>query len=193
MTQIEVRGTEALTRRLLELGQDAPRAATRAVNKTLASLKTATVRALAQNVGLRNSDVSPSIQISRATWSRQFGALVVTGKRVPLLAFGARGPEPSRGRGQGVTYRLPGGRGRAEHAFLATMRSGHRGVFQRRPGAGRLPITELFGPSLPHAMVSSGILAAQEANGETLLAKNMNHEIDWIIRQRVQAGDGSEG
>lgn len=73
--------------------------------------------------------------------------LEITGNRIPLIDFAARGPEPSRGQGRGVSYRLPGGRGRDPHAFIATMQSGHRGVF-RRTGKGRLPVIQLHGPSL---------------------------------------------
>lgn len=191
---ITITGTEALTRRLLELGADAPKAGTRAVNRTLATVATATVRALATEVGLAQKDIRPSITAQRATFTRQIGTLRVTGRRIPLIAFGARGPEPSRGRGSGVTYKLPGGRGRLPEAFIATMRSGHRGVFVRRTGAssrrvGRLPILELYGPSLPGAMVRKGIDAAMVAVGDEALARNLDHEINWIISQRVPAGD----
>jgi len=179
---ITVTGTEALTRRLLEIGQDAPKAATRAVNRTLSTVKTATVRGLVAAVGLRNKDVTPAIAIKRATFSNQIGTLTVTGKRIPLIAFGARQTKA------GVTYRLPSGRGLIPSGFLATMKSGHRGVFARR-GKPRLPIVEQFGPSLPHAMVAGGLLAKMQALGDATLEKNMLHEIDWVTQQRVQAGD----
>jgi hypothetical protein len=73
--------------------------------------------------------------------------LEITGNRIPLIDFAARGPEPSRGRGRGVSYRLPGGRSRDPHAFIATMPSGHRGVF-KRTGKERNPIIQSHGPSL---------------------------------------------
>lgn len=179
---ITVTGTEETTRRLLEIGTDAPKASTRAVNKTLSGLKTATVRGLAAAVGLRNKDITPSIAIKRATFSNQTGHLAVTGRRIPLIAFNARQTRA------GVSYRLPGGRGLVPSGFIATMRSGHTGVFARR-GKRRLPIIEQFGPSLPRAMVGGGLLAAMTELGNTLLEKHMAHEIDWIIQQRVASGD----
>src|SRR3990167_2992844 len=109
---VTVTGTEALTRRLLELGTDTPRAATRAINRPLSTVKPATARALAGNTGLRNKDITPSIAIERATFSRQLGTLAVTGRRIPLIAFNAR--ETSRG----VTYRLPGGRNIVLSGFI---------------------------------------------------------------------------
>jgi hypothetical protein len=179
---ITVTGTEALTRRMLEIGQDAPKANARAVNKTLSTLKTATVRALAGELGLRNKDITPAIALQRATYGRQIGTLTVTGKRMPLIAFGARQTKA------GVSYRLPGGRGLIPSGFIATMRSGHTGVFARRTKR-RLPIVEQFGPSLPGAFVKAGLLTAMQARAETALETNLTHEIDWIIQQRVEAGD----
>jgi len=202
---IEVRGTEALVRRFLELGADAPKAMMRAVNRTLATVKTHTVRALAQEVGLRNRDVELSIAITRATARILIGVLRVTGRRLPIGAFA---PRQTR---IGVSYRLPKGRGLIPSGFIATMKSGHRGVFRRAEAAGplrvrrsgarrppaagilmvpRLPIIEQFGPSLPHAFVSAGISAQMERLATAELEKHGHHEIDWITRQRVQAGDG---
>ena len=184
---VTVTGTEALTRRLLG-PVDRPRG-----------------RALAGNTGLRNKDITPSIAIERATFSRQLGTLAVTGRRIPLIAFNAR--ETSRG----VTYRLPGGRNIVLSGFIATMRSGHRGVFRRASGqgpvntgrrrggrrraaagdvmVGRLPIVERFGPSLPHAFVRSGILSAMRLTAGQALQRNADHEIAYILSQRVPGGD----
>lgn len=190
--EIQVQGTEALTRRLLELGEDMPRAVTRALNRTLGTVRTATVRALAEETALRPAAVRPSVAMRRATFRNQVAVLGVSGKRIPLIAFDARGPEPSRGRGRGVSYRLPGGRGRIPAAFIATMRTGHRGVFKRREGVGRLPIHELFGPSLPGAFVRARIAEAMRHLADEALAKNLDHEIGWILSRRAQA-DGAEG
>lgn len=177
-----VTGTEALTKRMLELGADGPRAATRAVNRTLSTIKTASVRALAQEVGLRNKDVTPSIALTRATFARAIGSLWVTGRRIPLLAFHARQTR------QGVSYRLPKGRQLLPSGFIATMKSGHRGAFVRR-GKRRLPIVEAHGPSLPGAFIRAGILTAMQATADAALQKNLDHEISWITQQRVAAGD----
>lgn len=196
---LTVTGTEELTRRLLELGEDAPKAAARAVNRTLSSLKTLASRGIAADLGLTRKFVDRSLRTQRATVAREIGTLSVGGYRderdrltpsgrIPLVAFGARGPEPSRGRGPGVRYRLPGGRGLATHAFLATMRSGHRGIFRRKGEAGRLPIGELYGPS-PTRVFKNKILQDALVNAEATLAKNLDHEIGWILSQRVSAGD----
>jgi hypothetical protein len=196
---ITVTGTEALTRRLLEIGQDAPKAATRAVNKTVTGLKTAATRLVGRELGVTRVTLvgtkekrTDFFTVTKATYTNQVGVLGVSTRRLPLILFSAR--ETSTG----VTYRLPGGRGHLPGAFLATMQSGHTGVYRRarpsvRQSAGRpgtsfnLPIDEAFGPS-PGAVIRRHETEMQQL-GQTLLEKNMAHEIDWILQQRVAAGD----
>lgn len=104
-----------------------------------------------------------------------------TTRRVPLIDFKARGPEPSRGRGRGVSYSLPGGRGRIPNAFIATMPSGHRGVFTR-VGRSRVPIDEKSGPSL--ANVFKKFLTQIETRARETLLANLRHEIDFAAKRR---------
>lgn len=176
---------------LQALQQNAPRAIMRALNRTMQNVQTVAVRETARDMGLRQADVRPSIAIDGARPDRLVARLIATGARIPLIKFGATGPEPSRGRGRGVAYRLPGGRGRHPRAFIATMRSGHRGVFVRRgpsrSRAGRprsspgLPIQELFGPSIPRSFAKQ--FPAMRARADEMLSKNLQHEIDFLLRR----------
>lgn len=77
-------------------------------------------------------------------------ALNVSGKKLSLMAYGPR--QTKRGVSVGInrTKRtVIGG------AFLATMRSGHEGVFVRK-GRERLPIRELFGSRPVDALLHEG-------------------------------------
>lgn len=168
--------------RLAALGLDLRLATVRALNRTVSTVRTATSRALAQDTGLPQKLIRPRLAVERATFTRQQATLSITGRRLPLIAFGARQTRT------GVTYRLPGGRGRAPHAFLSTMRSGHLGVFQRR-GLPRLPIVELFGPSLPQVIRKH--LPDLRRVGEAALQTNLAHEIDFLLRGR--GGSPAEG
>jgi len=112
-----------------------------------------------------------------ASASRPEASLGASIKRIPLMKFNAKGPVPSRGRGRGVTYRLRGGRGRVENAFIATMKSGHVGVF-RRAGKARLGIVELFGPSL--GQVFKKFRPAGLARAWEVFQKNFDHELDFV-------------
>jgi hypothetical protein len=174
----------AFTADLEALAREAPLIMARAVNRAGVAGRTAMVKAISQDTGLLAKYVTREIKLDKATRTTPTVTFTVSGKRLPLIAFGARGPEPSRGRGRGVSYRLPTGRGRVENAFIATMPQGHRGVF-KRVGGGRLPIIELRGPSIPHVFekfIPQFIAAAQEG-----ITKSLLHEISFAKSKRQEA------
>lgn len=181
--QLDIR---ELQKDLEQMAARAPAIVARSLNRAGVSGRTAITKAVVADTGLMTKYVTREIGLEKATQASHKVAVTIKGRRIPLIAFSARGPEPSRGRGRGVSYRLPTGRGRIGDAFIATMKSGHRGVYRRKPGASRrgpkatrplLPIMELRGPSLPHVFEKKlGVFhgAAQES-----LVKNLRSEISF--------------
>ncbi len=153
-------------------------AGVRAINRTAASEKVAISRAVATDMRLKVGVVKDAISVRKATVNVPTAHVIAKGKRIPAIDFGARGPEPSRGKGKGVSAKLPGGR--YPHAFIARMRSGHRGVFQRT-GKARLPVVELKGPSIVHVFKKH--LAIGEARRNEQLLKEIKHEIEFALRK----------
>lgn len=170
-----IRGLKALRTR-------APYAVARAINKSAMSARTEAAREISADIGLRVGLVRGEISVDRATPERAIATIGVRGRRIPLIEFGARGKEPSRGRGRGVTYRMRGVRMRLPHAFIAQMRSGHRGVF-KRTRTKRLPIVELHGPSLARVFAKDAIVKAVRARYEEAMTKNLPHEIEFELRR----------
>jgi hypothetical protein len=163
--------------RLTALGTEAPRAITRALNRTGDQVRTAVVRALAQDTGLALAVIRKSTDVQSATFTNQVVAVLVTGRRIPLYAFAARQTS------KGVSYRLQSGRGSIAHAFIATMpKSGHTGVFMRRTRR-RLPIYELFGPSLPHVIQKPAVVQAVATQAVQAFTANLDHEIAYLAHQ----------
>lgn len=184
---------KALQKDLEQLGRQAPIVMARALNRAAVSGQTAMVKAVATDTGLAQKNIKREIRIDKATRTTPTVALEIQGRRIPLIAFQARGPEPSRGRGRGVRYSQKGGlRGHIPNAFIATMESGHRGVFVRskknfmkdRPK--RHAIDEKFGPSLPH--VFEKFLPQFQAAAQESLVKNLRSEISFA-RSKQQATD----
>lgn len=173
------------------LCQEAPgriqRAIVRALNRAAGSARTAMVREIARDTGLKSGTVRDQVPVRKATLTEPSATISATLKRIPLIDFKARGPEPSRGKGRGVSYNLPSGAGRNPNAFIATMGSGHRGVFVRaasstKTSAGawskNLPIFQLFGPSLGHVFIKYqpvGIAKAEDA-----FIANLKHELVFV-------------
>ncbi|ARO22932.1 hypothetical protein TAL182_CH01119 [Rhizobium sp. TAL182] len=73
-------------------------------------------------------------------------------------------------------------RGSYKSAFIAEMKSGHRGVM-KRVGKGRLPIRELYGPNPAHDVTNNPdeFLPALAEVIEQFLLPRVLHEIDQLL------------
>ena len=165
-----------------------PAALRRALRKAGTAARTEMSRLVSADMALPVRRVRDEIKFVNDDTS---ATLSVRGYRIPLIDFKARGPEPSRGRGNGVSYSLPGGRGRLMHAFIATMPSGHRGVFERTGRFGRVSkdgrrglerIAEKFGPSIANVF-KKFMKEGAERGGESL-AVNVPSQINLIISKQ---------
>ncbi len=171
------------------LRKKAPVAQVRALNRAIVSANVVMVRAIAGDIGVKQGIVKDRIRVEQATPERLRARLYANAKRIPLIDLGAKGPEPSRGRGRGVTVKGAGGRQTIPDAFIATMKSGHRGVFQRAKGSsGRrgpapnrseLPIRELFGPSIWKVFTKFQVLGIEK--GREALIKNLQSEFRFVL------------
>jgi len=156
-----------------------PGAVRRALDRTAVTAKAEAGRLIAADTGLAVGVAKGAVKVTKSVSSV---SLSLPYKRIPLIKFKAKGPEPSRGKGSGVSYRLPTGRGRLPHAFISTMGSGHRGVFERVPGKfmknkpNRQAIAEKFGPSL--GRVFEKVMPKVEEKAQDALVKNISHEIN---------------
>lgn len=162
------------------LGVEAPKAIARALNRGATTARATMQRRVAVDMKLKVGAVREEIKVDQARpFADRLRARVwVTGNRIPLIDFGARQTK------RGVSADTGQGRKVYPHTFIAKMRSGHVGVFQRKTigrGSKRLPIIERFGPSLPlvfskHAQ--EGLVA-----GEASIAKNLEHELGYALQQ----------
>lgn len=153
-----------------------PVAVARALNRTIESSRTQAVRSISADLGgIRQKNIRDAMDLTKATPGKPEAALHVTGRRLPLMAFGARQTT------EGVTYKLPTGRNFVRSAFIAIMRSGHQGVFKRRT-LKRLPIDELHGPSLPRVFTRDHVLAAVRSVARSDFLKNLKHELSFLTK-----------
>jgi hypothetical protein len=127
------------------------------------------------------------------------GQVVISHELVPLIGYGARGSKRS-----GVRAIVSKGRDpiQLRHAFIATMKSGHRGVFTRSrhlptkgPGAGnrklkltprgfagRFAIDEAFGPAVTDLVNVPDIEKSVVSSITERLEKNLNSQIDRFTK-----------
>jgi hypothetical protein len=149
------------------------KAVSRALNRCAEMARTDAARELRRaGYRLKSSSIKAAISITKASTGSLVATLLVNRKPVPLIQWEASQTSA------GVSVRVTGSRKSVKHAFIATMASGHRGVYMRAPGAKHkkvfqggkprwsgLPITELFGPSIGGAYASDKVQAAS-GNGK---------------------------
>lgn len=171
MISTEMTGTAVVLRDFDQLPPGLERASVRALNRGINSARTVMVRAMAKDTGLKSRDINKVLLTRLASDTRPESALSASLQRLPLIVFRATGPIPTRGRGRGVTARLPQSKV-YPGAFIARVTGplpggivspGHTGVFKRAMGqltrrsAGawskNLPIAQLYGPSLGHVFI----------------------------------------
>lgn len=143
------------------------KATVRALNKVVDQVKTAAAREMRDaGYNLKVSDIKKGLQTNKAFAGSLTAKVVASGRPIPLIKYGARQTS------KGVSVDVLHGRKTIAGAFIATMPSGHTGVFVRvgnqhkkvaRGGRvvwSALPIKELFGPSVPNGLVNKTVQAA---------------------------------
>lgn len=161
-----------------------PTVMSRAINRTLTPIRATAAREIAKDMKIKVGTARRAMRLQRATPARLSGAVTASGRRLPLIDFGARQTS------QGVSYNLGRGRTTAKSLFIATMPSGNRGVFGRL-GKPRLPIVERFGPSIPAAFVNARIEAAMRAVANTRWPRELDAQLRFLISGTpVGRGDG---
>lgn len=172
-----------------------PRAAATALNKTAEEVRTSTVKELSKEiggeVGLKQTGIKRLIEILKASPSNLIAVLIPSGKRPKLINFiGVKQIA------QGVAARIKGKRVLHQGAFIATMPSGHKGVFvrrsdtksTRRDSRGRrfnvphgLKIKELTGPSIPMYFIKGVILESMKAKAKDVWPKKFAQNLRFYL------------
>lgn len=97
----------------------------RAINHTIAKAKTAASKDIRTQYKVKARDLSGKLALSKATRVSQTGMIRVSAKPLPVMAFSARQNK------KGVSVNITGKRKLIRSAFIATMKSGHKGVYVR--------------------------------------------------------------
>lgn len=176
----------AMLKAIDEAPKVAGRAILRSVKRGTASGRTLMARLVAKDMGLKVGEVRNKIIMKepRANDNVPTGELRASLKRIPLIKFDAKGPYPSRGQGRGVSYKGEGGRKRIGDAFIARMSSGHEGVFKRKRRS-RLPIRELYGPSIGRVFAKHQ--PEVMARAQEQITKELERNLRFFLEQQNAA------
>lgn len=100
----------------------------RALNKTMTGIKTDAWNEIKQVLNAKQTDVYDTFKVTKASVADMSCKFVSTGKHLPLMTFGAR--QTTKGVSVQVLKTHP--RETIPKTFIATMKSGHKGVFWRK-------------------------------------------------------------
>lgn len=180
-----------------------PKVMKRAVDLTMGTVKTTVSREAGKVLNALQRDIKGNIGVRKYDTAAASGCVTIVGASLPVSIFKPK-QTPT-----GVTVKIKkeGGYKLIKGAFIATMKSGHTGVFWREwhgksasksgkrwakgiprrvnpktiPKDWRLKMHEIFTSSLPDVIGDTMPMAAILADAETNLQKNIEHELDYEL------------
>lgn len=153
-------------------------ATVRALNSTATTVRAEAARKVGKSYNIRIGAAKSQMLIRRATRGNVKAVITVSGRPIPLVEFDARQTR------RGVSVKVKGSRKVIGPAFIATMKTGHRGVFIRElvggKRAGRTPIKQLFALSLPVAFSQDQIMDALLASASLRFIETLRQEMRFV-------------
>ena len=116
---------------------------------------------------------------TRINYYNASASVLYSGKKIPLFDFNATPRERIYGVTVWAQQKKSGG-GEFPHAFIATMRSGHKGIFER-DGDEHLPISEIMGVATSQMAARSEIRQAAEKAAKEAAALEMENAVTRIL------------
>lgn len=206
----------AIELKLKNMKKQAPNVLKMAVNDTARKTKTLISKEVRKEYIIKASDINQASKQKLATKTKPTATLFYFSPVLPVHKyFKAKAGKLGKGRYYNPTLRVmmtgKGGspasvklkkssaltkimlseNGTDLKAFIATMSSGHTGVFQRQFGKQRGEkgeIKELFGPSVPNMVYGSdgeqGAYPRVESQSQKYLMKRLNHHIDRVLASK---------
>lgn len=153
-----------------------------AINKAAQAAKQDAVKKVRERYYVKAKDVSATIEIEKATLENQAAVVLSTGSPLALSKFRVTPARPPRRRRKNpiIVRVVRGEGGPIRGAFVAQMKSGHIGVF-RRAGPTRLPIIQLYGPSVPQMLGHPSVTEFVEERARELLEEKLEDEITRML------------
>lgn len=152
------------------------------INRALDTVRTATGRQIREVYTISQKDLraESNIQLRKANRSSLAGEISFAGCKIPLYRFNVSPKQPAQGATVKAAVLKANAPTEFEHAFIATMKSGHVGMFERATRR-RFPINEFLGPSVADMAGNSVVLKEVEAAAQETIDKRIDAEMNRII------------
>jgi Prophage minor tail protein Z (GPZ) len=172
-------------KRMNATSAQARKAIPRALNRVATTGRAQAARNIVKGASINVGEIKKGIKIQRANGEALNAALIANGRPIALIRFKPSGGGTSHRR-LPVTVNIFGKTVTLQHAFIETTAQGHKGVFSRQNPKGgaiskRLPIFEMFGPSVANRFGQPDIKAIVERVIKERFAIEMQQQMEHVV------------
>lgn len=181
MIKISEKGLEQVDKILEDLPNVAKDIKLRAVRRAALAAKAEASRQGRNRYNLKSEEINKTFVFTKPNKNNISATLVSTGERIRLIKYKVNPKNvPKKRRVVKVSVIKGQGMKTLESAFVAKMQNGTVGVFQRL-GKERVPIKQLYGPSVPQLFKESTVKNAILKKAEDVLENRITHELGRYI------------
>lgn len=162
----------------------------RAINRALEAGRTTAAREVAKRYTVRQGQVRDKARVNKVHADNLDNAsLTIRGPALNVADFrvAPSKPQPAKRPVLRVTIGKKQGGRLYPGAFLIPIRPGTNKAF-RRVGPDRLPITPVYGPSIPNLVGSEGVSKAVQDRMQEVVVTRLEHEVDRELSKGANRG-----
>lgn len=166
---------------LAGIPKGAERAFSAAINRGLSHTKTQAFKQVKTVYAVKQSALNEATttRVQKASTGNLAGYVSFSGVKIPLYKFQVTPKEPRKGQKVRAGV-MKGGGATFDSAFIAKMKSGHIGIFERITSR-RLPIEEKMGLSAAQMVKNEVIIDQLTKEAQEKVDERLKHEIDRIL------------
>lgn len=160
-----------------------PKALKTAINKSIRGAKTEASKKVREEYVIQSSRITETMSFKFASTENLSAYVMSKGRPRALTYFKTRPSTIPIGRPKNQLFAQvkKSGGGTIRGAFLALMKSGHLGVFNRMEGNASFPIKQLYGPSVPQMLENPSVSDYIETKTQERLESNIDHEVNAFL------------
>lgn len=171
---------EKAQRMLSGIKGGAEKAMARAINRAVENAKSNVVSSVRENYTAKAGDIRKTIKISKANPKKLQAAVTSVSQLVELSSFKVSPKTVNGKRRSPIRAAVKKGSPKPlGQAFIARVNGKNR-VFER-VGAKRLPVRQLYGPSIPQMIGNPSVLNKIMEQAQQTLEKRLDHEISAML------------
>ena len=188
MAVVEIKNLERAQKLLSGVKNGIERATSSAVNRSIITIKKDLKKDVTSNYAIKSSEIENKLSVKKATFSNTTGYIT---SKAPLLSLHkffsskkADGTIYVRVKKREKRKVVKGKSNLFGKPFIATMKNGHRGIFQRKSTNRKesTRIQDLKTVSIPQMLGSKSIQEYIDEKAPEILEKNLDKEIDRILK-----------